>query len=342
MSRARAQHVLDCFIPRVSLALFVAASTLAGCPDDPVEPPLAGTQWTEIEAIDTGLGAIMSGWGPAADTVYLVGGQPELGQIWRGSGDAFETVAVPSGPMLYWVHGADERVWVVGEQGRILRSDAGTAFLSEDTPTELPLWGVWAASAEEAWSVGGDPRDLEGEPVMLHLENAVWREVALPVLDRPSAALFKVWGTDSNNVFAVGSGGVLLHYDGTEWVQQLIGTSDDLISLWGRSGDDIVVVGGRSNGLLARWNGTSWESRILAGLPGLNGVWMDDNGVVTLVGTFGSIAVLSDGDWAYSAEDSPTSLTLHAIWGDSAGSRYAVGGSLNSNPPFTGVGLENR
>jgi hypothetical protein len=59
-------------------------------------------------------GALLSVWGPSADDVWIAGGQPEAGVIFRGSGSTFETMSVPADtPMLNWVHGtgADD-VWV--------------------------------------------------------------------------------------------------------------------------------------------------------------------------------------------------------------------------------------
>jgi hypothetical protein len=38
------------------------------------------------------------------------------------------------------------------------------------------------------------------------------------------AHLMSVWGTSSNDVYAVGSNGTILHYDGTAWSQMASGT----------------------------------------------------------------------------------------------------------------------
>ena len=54
-----------------------------------------------------------------------------------------------------------------------------------------------------------------------------------------------VWGSSSNDVFAVGMGGTILHYDGTAWSPMSSGTSHTLVGVWGSSGSDVFAVGYR-------------------------------------------------------------------------------------------------
>ena len=51
----------------------------------------------------------------------------------------------------------------------------------------------------------------------------------------PSAAyaLNAVWGRARDDVWAAGSGGTLLHYDGASWQPELSGTTQPLHALWG-------------------------------------------------------------------------------------------------------------
>ena len=59
------------------------------------------------------------------------------------------------------------------------------------------------------------------------------------------------------------------------------------MNLWGTGPDNIVAVGGRSNGMYAHWNGSEWRSEVLPGEPGLNGVWVNPEGIAWLVGERG-------------------------------------------------------
>lgn len=324
----------------IHLAMALLAVGLSACPvEDPAPEPDLGWQ----EAFDASdQGAMMSVWGPGTNDVYVVGGQPGEGVAWHWDGENWSALDLPASGMLNWVHGADsETVWLVGEEGVTMVGNARDGFSIVDTPTEVPLWGVWALSEMDTWAVGGDARDADGAPVLLQWNGTDWQAVELPAIDRPAPALFKVWASGPSQVIAVGSAGLMLIFEGTEWRQQLVGTTEDLISLWGTSTDRIAVTGGRSNGVLTRWDGEAWESEILSGVAGLNGVWMADDGTVHLAGVFGTLIHVPPDAEEPVIESSQTDLTLHAIWGDGTGRRYSVGGSLMFSPPFRGVALED-
>ena len=298
-------------------------------------------------------GALMNVWGDdeSGAAPSLIGGQPDAGSLWRaeGGGEAarWSIEPTPAGQLLNWMHGAGERRWVVGNGGRILRSDGGGAWEEVESGTGEDLWGVWAASADEAWAVGGDPLADPPAPTLLHFSDGRWSSLELPPLDRGGVqALFKVWGFSPTQVFAVGSKGVLLAYDGSQWRQEAIEPvegsppiTDDLISLWGNQSGDLIAVGGRANGLVARWDGSRWRGKILAGVPGLNGIWVDEAGVGTAVGIRGAVLRFEAGDFTFERERTESTLVLHSVWGDRAGNRWAVGGSLDSTPPWEGIAL---
>ncbi len=52
-----------------------------------------------------------------------------------------------------------------------------------------------------------------------------------------------VWGTASNDVWAVGAAGTLLHYNGVAWSTVLSGTASNLNSIWGTAANNIFAVG---------------------------------------------------------------------------------------------------
>lgn len=339
------------------LSFFVITSLLtaliAGCGDDDnrgtehdennqssCEPAPVDGGWAEAMS-ELEEGALMSVWGPHPKRVYAVGGQPHDGIAFVRKDQSWESVDIPQGAMLNWVHGVDNEVWMVGNEGRALRSVGGRDFESWDTGVDDDLWGVWAAAVDDVWAVGGDARDFDAEPVILHFDGENWTSVQLPSLDRSSNALFKVWGTGPDHVFAVGALGVILHFDGASWSQMASGTGEDFVSLWGRAGDEIVAVGGRSNGMVARYDGDEWDSRLLGGTPGLNGVWMDCTGRAHVNGVDGYGFVLEPGSMEPVIEETPTTMVLHAIFGFDGGPRFGVGGTLDSSPPYTGMVIES-
>ena len=312
-------------------------------------------EWT-LEASFVEEGTVMSVWGAAnaegwsAESVWAVGGQPDQGRMWmRREGNWIEG-QVPEGALLNWVHGANGHLWVVGNGGRALRQispeiGGDGSWQVFDSNTDQDLWGVWVRSPDEVWAVGGDPlREGEADPVITHFDGTRWRRVEVPPLDRSGVrSLFKVYGeVETGRVFAVGMKGVILGDLGEGWRQFDVTpagdappSSEDLVSLWGDD-DGILAVGGRSNGILARWDGSQWSSTTLAGVPGLNGVWMDQRGIATTVGVRGAALTVAADALSGARERTGTSLVLHAVWGGSE-SIWAVGGSLDNSPPWEGV-----
>jgi len=115
------------------------------------------------------------------------------------------------------------------------------------------LWGVWGTPDGEFFAVGSE---------VLHSNGVTWNR-----MPTPDGHFFGVWGSSSTDVFAVGSGGVNIHYDGTEWSRMNAPARDgDLLGIWGKSGQDVVAVGdrnwwgpGNSGTDVLRYDGTSWR-----------------------------------------------------------------------------------
>ena len=303
--------------------------------------------WLPVLDLDETQGALLSVWGESPDDVWAVGGQVEavgdagVGLLMHSNGTAWTQASLPEDtPSLNWVHGVDGQAWAVGNAGVTLQLSGG-AFATVPSATDVALWGVFVVAADDAWAVGGDAFDFEGTGAILHWDGTAWTAMPLPELDRSSAALFKVWAAATDDVWAVGDAGIILHYDGTVWSQVQSGTDNDLISLWGTGPDDIVAVGGRSLATIARWDGTSWTASEVPEIPGLNGIWMDDEGVASLVGNRGSAALLLRGTDELNADPTTAELlVLHAVYGFAGGPRIAVGGSLDRSPPYVGIILE--
>lgn len=55
--------------------------------------------------------------------------------------------------------------------------------------------------------------------------------------------LFGVWGSGSSDVWAVGLGGTILHWNGSAWARLMSVTSSDLYGVWGSGTSDVWAVG---------------------------------------------------------------------------------------------------
>jgi len=97
-----------------------------------------------------------------------------------------------------------------------------------------------------------------------------------------------VWGSGTNDVWAVGEGGVILHYDGSKWTSVASGTSANLYGLWGSGTSDIWAVG--QSGTILHYAGQSWATwPDRATAHDLYGVWGSSASDVTFVGASGTI-----------------------------------------------------
>jgi hypothetical protein len=317
------------------------AATLDAAPPDAPPAPV----WTEaFPAAD--FGWLLNVWGPAPDDLYAVGGLPDQGGVMHFDGQTWSQLDLGvTVPVLHWAHGFDaDDVTIVGRGGTVIHWN-GTAWTIQDTPTDQDLWGVWGASPDDLWAVGGAGRQA-GQETILHYDGTAWTEYPAPNIERANVfAFFKVWGTNADNVYIVGQRGVVLHWDGSTWTEEFAGVSDDLISLWGTGPDRIVAVGGRGAGVASVWNGTAWQPLDLTPLPGLNGIWMDGDGIAHAVGSMGITVKIDSATLAYESELVPISISaqmdFHAVFSADGQRLVAVGGNLLSvQPPYLGVAYE--
>jgi hypothetical protein len=99
-----------------------------------------------------------------------------------------------------------------------------------------------------------------------------------------------LWGTASNDIWAVGDAGTILHYDGMNWSAPAplgSATTQDLYGIYGTSATDAWAVG--LSGVLLHWDGTAWTASQQSGIA--------------------------------------TTQLLRAVWGSAANDYWAVGAS---------------
>jgi hypothetical protein len=296
------------------------------------------TSWIEDFEAEN-LGWFLSVYGSSDDDIYAAGGSPEAGILMHFDGQDWEQVSFGMEvPLLNWIHGhGDSDLVVVGNGGTVVRRK-GADWSLEPTPTEQNLWGVWGASPDDLWAVGGEGRE-EGQATILRYDGSAWQQLAVPPLERPQVwAFFKVWGTSADNVYIVGQRGAVLRWDGQELTELHVGAAEDLISIWGTGPDRIVAVGGRNNGIVSRYDGTEWTTESLAPLPGLNGVWMRSDHTVHIGGARGTLAILDFDSLHVQDTTVDQSVDFHALFGDQGGVLRAVGGNFMSvSGPYQGI-----
>lgn len=289
------------------------------------------------------LGGCSSGWSLATDSldrvvlsvsaepVWVVGGGQGNGAeslVKRLRGSAWESVPGVSGDeTLWWVSSG----FVVGERGAIYRV-VGDA-LEKATPalTAATLYGVWGASASEVWAVGGSPLGNAENDVILRFDGTSWARVA--VAQPLDVAYFKVWGSARDDVWIVGQQGVVLHFDGNSWSRVQTPTRATLLTVTGRSANEVWAVGGPP-AVLLRWDGTAWhDEQPPFSASGLTGVSFAPNGDLFVVGLAGTRWRRTNGAWTDDSEVLPLG-DLHAVWAG-LGEAWAVGGNYIATDPGT-------
>lgn len=213
-------------------------------------------------------------WGSSPEDVFAVGagGPGDQSVILHYDGVGWSRMPTPEGLALYGVWGSSAtNVFAVGYGGGIVHYD-GSRWTTVregmvDPPGERWLWDVWGTPDGEFFAVGSE---------VLHFSGGTWSRMPMP-----KGHFFGVWGSSASDVFAVGSGGVIIHYDGTAWTRMKAPPRDgDLLGVWGNSPQDVFAVGDmRSWGPggccsdVLHFDGTSW--RVLKGMSGqsLEKVW---------------------------------------------------------------------
>jgi hypothetical protein len=108
--------------------------------------------------------------------------------------------------------------------------------------------------------------------------------------------LYMVSERAPDDVWAVGGIGLVMHYDGTTWTRQYVGTTD-LHGVAAIAADDVWIAGYR--GVVAHFDGSGWTEGALPvsptyGVPDTNAMWATARNDVW-VGAFGGVVSHYDG-----------------------------------------------
>ncbi len=232
-------------------------------------------------------------WGAAPDNVYAVGGDAGAGAVAHFDGAGWQTTIVTDSSDLWSVWGTSSRdVFAVGDDGAIVHYD-GTSWSGMQSPTTDPLFDVWAAAPNDVIAVGPGG--------MLHYDGTAWT-----LVDPSAVSSWAVWGTSSSNlyfagaseerdlwgssatdVFSVGSGGRIMHYDGTSWSPMTSGTNRFLAGVWGAAPNDAYAVG--FGGEILHYDGVTWSPLNSGTNTELWKVWGTSSGDVFVVSRFGLV-----------------------------------------------------
>src|SRR5215813_9821793 len=134
--------------------------------------------------------------------------------------------------------------------------------------------------------------------------------------------LFRVWGSEASDVWAVGWAGTIVHWDGSTSTSVSSGTPITLFGVWGSGASDVWAVGWA--GTMVHWNGSAWTTASSGTTKDLFGVWGTGAGDVWAVGDSGTI--LHWNGIAWTTVPNGTAYPVRDVWGTGASVVWAVGG----------------
>jgi len=164
---------------------------------------------------------------------------------------------------------SDSAVWMVGDQGAILRWD-GVHLVPEPSGTNANLRGVCAVDSNNAYAVGDGGLILQRSP-------SGWQIVAQGLTRQ---VLTAVWA-DTQRVVAVGSfGTVVFGTPAGGYALVPSGRAENLLGVSGTPGGNMTIVG--SLGLILTFDGTNFSrpatppsAKLLAGIAAVGqGIFM--------------------------------------------------------------------
>jgi len=152
----------------------------------------------------------------------------------------------------------------------------------------------------------------------LHADNWVQMESGT------TNTLNAIWGFSEDDVFAVGNGGTILHYDGTGWSSMASGTTFGLYGVWGSAPDDVFAVGWRT---ILHYDGTGWSPMANGATGELCTVW-GSSGTDVFVGGLGTLLHYNGSEWAPVTPIPYYHAYITGLWGTGASNIYATGGRV--------------
>lgn len=259
-------------------------------------------------------------WGLANDNYYAVG---RFGHLAHFDGTGWQALDRGDRSDIRGLSVTGSNAVAAGANGLVVRQN-GTEWISESVAVGYDLWGIWQGEGL-AVAVGRyTPNERDWRQAILVNSGGSWNDAGVP---GEAHRLFDVWGSSSSDVYAVGWGGEIVHFDGLAWNADVPCSGDAafLASVSGTSSDNVIAVG-RTNdlhGLVCRFDGTQWTKTTLTGTEELAGVWVASPSHAIAVGSFGAIRRFDGTSW--SSMTSPTREALFCVWGSSQSDVYAAG-----------------
>ncbi len=119
-----------------------------------------------------------------------------------------------------------------------------------------------------------------------------------------------VWGTSSNNVYAIGEGNIF-HYNGSDWSKIEMPSSYYIHALWGNSAQNVYAVG--KSGLIMHFNGVTWERILTNSQDNFSDIAGINNSSIFIQDGINSVASFNNG--ILKSHHLNTKFSVLSLWG---------------------------
>jgi len=122
-----------------------------------------------------------------------------------------------------------ENNWLVGAEGHLYRlqqvndelSYVETSSPGGDHTNLAGLTDIWVDEDKSCWFTSSEGNVFKRTPAeVIEITDYILSSEDLSYAVAPGVCLSGIWGTSSNDIWVVGYGGVVYHFDGTDWSQQ--------------------------------------------------------------------------------------------------------------------------
>lgn len=134
-------------------------------------------------------------------------------------------------------------------------------LITPDKFTTANLYTVYGFAHDDLYAAGGSG-------AMYHFNGTEWKKMLMP----KSTVIDAMWGTNTNNIYAVG--GEIFHFNGMFWKTVDVGSTEQMYDIWGTAENNLYVVG--RNGTFLQYNGEHWIKIETNTNQTLTGVWGSD------------------------------------------------------------------
>ena len=264
-----------------------------------------GSSWSEQKRLpEIQLDAV---WGTGPSDVYAAGAHNDklAGAVLHYDGTTWSEIAGPTvspatgDTLVLW-----QSVWgLSGSDIYLVGAAYGTSwtpliahfdgqqwslFTLPNTTDREPL-DVWGTSPQNLYVVGvlhgiPDPKNVNDQGLILHWDGSSWAETIRPQM---GVHLKAVWGTATDNVYAVGDPGVIAHWNGTVWQDEPRLITTALHEIWGTGADNVYAVAAR--GHILRFDGAKWSEMTSPTGHDMFGIWGSSSSDAWVVGNTGVI-----------------------------------------------------